>query len=74
MTGDIGGYQADHSTTFGVGTLKPCPHRTTTVFDGTFWHITGHSKWDVYPVSTFGQPGDTVGTIRCLGCGNKVES
>lgn len=66
-----GGYQRDNEATFGVGTLKPCPHREIIVKEGELWKREG-SVWDVYKRPTWEQPGDTVGTKRCMGCGNKL--
>ncbi len=69
-----GGYQRDAGRPlFGVGTLKPCLHEATAIYDGQDWHIQQGRSKQAYAAPSWAQPGDVAGTVRCLGCGNKVE-
>ena len=73
MGDDVGGYQREAGATFGAGTLKRCSHdRIILKVAPERWRFeeTGYE----YDDSTFAQPSDVVGTRRCIGCGNKVES
>lgn len=72
MNDDVGGYQEEHARTFGVGTLRPCPHRKILVLDSYgLWRVEGSRSWNSYQ-AVVAQPGDKIGTRRCLGCGNVV--
>lgn len=80
MNDDVGGYERDHSRTFGVGTMRQCPHEAFAVLypDG-IWRGTSMAGKDFvaggdrYEPCSVAQPGDVVGTKRCLGCGNELD-
>lgn len=75
MNDDVGGYEREHKRTFGVGTLHPCRHEAFgTLYPDGIWRGTspaGHGFNVAY--MSMAQPGDTVGTKRCLGCGNALR-
>lgn len=71
---EIGGYEREAGAAFGVGTLRPCLHAVTAVCEGTAWRGRGHELDTVYESPSWAQTGDQIGTIRCQGCGNKVEA
>lgn len=72
MGDEVGGYQRDHATTFGVGTIKPCNHpwESRVVIDEIDLMRRRRGWFNAKAI----QPGDQAGTVRCLGCGNKVEA
>ena len=69
---DTAGYELENEGTFGVGTLKPCPHSATAIYNGATWLIHGNPP-SLYDASAWVHPGDKIGTRRCMGCGNVVE-
>lgn len=74
-----GGYQADAGAAFGAGTVRPCAHVWLRMNAAGRWlSVKRHGAavdGGAYSIEAFSveQPGDTPGTVRCVGCGRRRE-